>query len=288
LWAGFPGQLLNFDGMRISAMFFGLVTLLVTEVAKGSRAALLLLPWVLAIDLGVWGYSYIFSGGVRPISELTSLVAPPTTEAGTTVHERFRRPKLNVLLFHDLRVLRPLIAFAPVRTLSLSTVDGLRVSGANWVSDESGWIPVADPMPRARVVPEWRVARDPTALSGIDIRRTALVTKDLDAPGGQYGTATVVLDEPGRMLLDVATPRRALLVTTEAFDSGWKAYGRSEMTPLQTLAVYGDYLGLVLEPGEYRVFLSFEPASFKHGIYLSVSGLFLVVAVAGLAHFRSR
>ena len=44
---------------------------------------------------------------------------------------------------------------------------------------------------------------------------------------------------------------------------------------LRTVAVYGDQLGVVLEPGQDQVVLQFEPSSFRSGVYVSLAGVVL-------------
>ena len=288
VWRTFPDQPLYAGGMLIGGIFVAAVTLLVTDAAKGSRLALMFLPCVLALDLGVWGYSYVFAGGMQTIGEIARRADPPAAEPKSTVHQAARIPKLNALLLHDLRVLRPYVGLPPPRVLTLSTDNELRVSGTQWVSDTSGWTRVADPMPRVRFVPDWRVVDDPGTLTGIDIRHTALVAYELPVTPGIDARATLVLDEPGRMLVQVSAAGPALLVTTEAYNRGWTATGSSGTTALQTLPVYGDYLGVVIEPGTYQMSLAFKPESMRLGWYASLFGLILASIVTALGSWTGR
>ena len=282
MWGTFPDQEWQAGGMLIGTGLLAFVTLLVTDAARGSRPALMLLPVVFALDLGIWGYSYIFAGPTRRIDELAARAAPPTVERGSTVHQTLRTNRLNALLLRDVRVLRPAVALPPVRTLTLSSASELRVSGAQWTANGTDWTRVDDPMPRVRVVPEWRVVANPAAIDGIDIRQTALLSEDPGARPGGDASATLAIDEPGRIVVDVSARGQALLVTTEAYDRGWRATGRSG-APLRTLPVYGDYLAVVAEPGDYRLLLAFEPASMRVGIYTSVTGSIVVLLIAALA-----
>ena len=283
VWTTYPQPPMFVTGMLIGGMVFALTTLLVADAARGSRAALMLVPFLLAIDLGVWGYSYVFGGGVHAIREVAAMANRPPAEPGSTVYQVARIPKLNLLLLDDFRLLRPGVGLPPYRVLTLSTENELRVSGVQWVSGEAGWTRVADAMPRVRIVPEWKVVDDPGALSGIDIRRTALVTEEPTA--ATAGTnrmddrALLIADEPGCLTVDVSAGAAALLVTTEAYDRGWRATGASGAR-LRTLAVYGDYLGVVIEPGEYRMTLAFKPDSMRDGIIMSLTGLLMVIGIA--------
>jgi hypothetical protein len=281
----FPDQPLNGEGMLIGGFVLGLATILVSDAARGSRAALMLLPWVLAVDLGIWGYSYVFAGGVDTVGAVVAAVDAPPAQPGATIHQAARKPKLNLLLMHDLRMLRPAVGLPPIRTLKLSTDDELRVSGAEWVSDGDEWRRIDHSMPRVRFVPEWRIGDDPTDLSGIDIERVALVTENPHVASPAAGSATLVVDEPGRMVVDVSSRTGSLLVTTEAYDDGWRATGPSGPA-LHTMPVYGDYLGIVVTPGDYQLSLSFEPQSMRRGILASLAGAVLVGLLAAFVSWK--
>ena len=124
---------------------------------------------------------------------------------------------------------------------------------------------------------------DSGTLTGVDIRRAALVRSEVRATPGVEATATLLRDEPGRMLIQVSAPGRALLVTTEAYGRGSTATGPAGTTALQVLPVYGDYLGVVVEPGNYQLSLVFKHRSLRVGWYVSLSGLILTGIVTAVA-----
>jgi hypothetical protein len=283
VWQTFPDQPLLGSGMLVGVLSLALAVVLVRDSARGSRSALMVLPCVFALDLGLWGYSYIFASGMFSVSELATRAAPPPAEPGSTVHLAPRTHELNALVLHRFRLLRPYVGLIPARALTLSNESELRVSGAQWVSTANSWTRVPDPMPRVRFVADSRVVRDMSALSDIDIRHTALVAEDLNVipPGADLSDARarVVVDDPGRILVDVSTRVAALLVTTEAYDRGWHVTGPSGAA-LRTLPVYGDYLGILVAPGTYSMSLVFKPDSMRRGIYVSLTGLLLISILA--------
>ena len=128
-------------------------------------------------------------------------------------------------------------------------------------------------MPRVRMVSEAIVSHDPAgSLRDIDIARTALVSADLALPSQQgRKVARVVADVPGRLEVDVETDERALLVTTESFHRGWRA--TSPTARLETARVYGDLLGAVVGPGQYRLTLQFDAWSSRVGIVVSLAAI---------------
>ena len=77
IWTTFPDQPLYGGGMVIGAVLLAFVTLLLRDGSRGSYPALMLLPFVAAIDLGLWGYPYAFAAGMHTVGELADLAAPP-------------------------------------------------------------------------------------------------------------------------------------------------------------------------------------------------------------------
>jgi hypothetical protein len=129
-------------------------------------------------------------------------------------------------------------------------------------------------MPRARLVSDVRASDDLLRdVAAIDISRTALVQGAHGAFDGPPGTASVVIDRPGRIEVAVSPAGRQLLVLTESFHHGWRA--TVDGRPADTIRVYGDRLGVAIDRGAARVLLRFTPASVRVGIGLSVAGLLI-------------
>jgi uncharacterized membrane protein YfhO len=112
---------------------------------------------------------------------------------------------------------------------------------------------------------------------GTDIANVALVDRSV-ALSGATGTAQLVDDRPGDITIDTASDGEQLLIVTERFHSGWQATqdgARREVT-----AVYGDYLGCLVDGGRHRVNLHFDPPSVRNGIRTTFAGLVLTIAAA--------
>jgi hypothetical protein len=251
---------------------------IVSIAARGSSWSVALLPLLLAFDLGFWGYSYVWEGRILPLSEIAARSPLPPASAGARVHDGRDGPWPNALLLNGFTVMRPYVGLAPERRMSLTSPEELRVAGIEWVRSEAGWAPVTAPMPRVRILGEAVVLPDPAdALAGIDILRTATVAQPVDRLSSA-GSVTLAGDTPGRIVVDVISPGRSLLVTTEAWHAGWVAV-RRDGRELSVVRVYGDQLGVLLEPGQARVVLRFEPSSFRSGVYVSIAGALLLAAV---------
>lgn len=276
---GVAGRALDHWGVVHAFLLLSATAALVSAAALRAAWAVALVPLLLAFDLGLWGYSYIWEGRIVPVAEIAERSPRPPAQAGARVHDGRDGPWPNALLLNGFTVMRPYVGLAPARRLSLTTQKELRVAGVEWVRAEAGWEPVAAPMPRVRILSEAVVASDPAAaLDRIDIRRTATVPHAVDRLSSS-GSVTLVDDTPGRIVVDVMSPGRSLLVTTESWHAGWTAV-RGDGRELRSVPVYGDQLGVVLEPGQDQVVLQFEPSSFRSGVYVSIAGA--VVLVIGL------
>ncbi|NNE43962.1 MAG: YfhO family protein, partial [Gemmatimonadetes bacterium] len=159
-----------------------------------------------------------------------------------------------------------------------------------------------DALARAFLVPEVRVEPDPAAT----VRAMALpsfrpdlwaysessILQDLEhrteRPGppapSSPGTARYL---PGneRVEVEIAPERTALLVVTDCWYPGWKAFVDGAERPIHR--VDHTFRGVVVHPGDRRVVFEYHPASFRHGTMLSLSALVLLGLGAWLARTRT-
>lgn len=255
-------------------------TTLMRDASRGVPAALLILPTFLAMDLGFWGYSYAWG---TPPQTLESIAAtpssPPSETPPASVHYESGDGTVNYWLLRDARVMRPYVGLFPRLRLRPGEAT-LRLAGVEWVKGASGWRRVEDPMPRARIVAEARASDDAAAdLPSIDIVHTALVEHEISKALASPGDVSIQLieDRPGRLTFQVTTPKPALLSLTESYHAGWTA--SADGRRMQTLRLYGDFLGVILETGSYGLTLAFEPRSVAYGLYLTLSGILATVAL---------
>jgi hypothetical protein len=106
---------------------------------------------------------------------------------------------------------------------------------------------------------------------------------------GAPGTATVEHYGPNEVQLRTSSPADTLLVLSDTYYPGWRAYVDGREAPL----VRGDLLFRVVPvpAGEHDVDMRFEPASIRLGFGISVVALIAVgiaLVLAGRAHARSR
>ncbi len=255
-------------GAVVGVLLMGITTLLVSEAARGMRSALSLLLMVIALDLGLWGYTHVWSTPPQTIEAITNrAVLPVNSRHGATVHMVNVDARRNLVVLRGARLFWSYVGLFPSPRLSPEDPVVQRLGGVEWIWHSlSGWLPVDDPMPRVRalaqVVQSTRLAID---LRTIDVSRTALVTASVGELDNHATAHTVVrLEAPGRIDVDVNATGRMLLVTTERYQRGWVANVDGRTLP--TLPVYGDFLGAIIEPGTYTLRLRFQSRSTSLGI----------------------
>jgi polyisoprenyl-phosphate glycosyltransferase len=120
----------------------------------------------------------------------------------------------------------------------------------------------------------------------IDVDTTALVSHPIDLPRSSPGTAKLILDRPGRINVETIAPQRQLLVISESYHAGWRAY--LDDCPIDVEAVNGDFMGCVVPAGNHCVRLEFAPRCLAAGKAISLAGLVLTGLLIGLALRRRR
>jgi hypothetical protein len=273
----------------IGTGIMAVATVLVRDAARGVPAALLVIPTLLALDLGFWGYSYAWGSPPMSIDQIAALApAPPAGGAPGSVHDADGRPTINYWLLRDARVARPYVGLAPHFRVPL-TEQALRVAGVEWVRSGTEWRQVESPMPRLRVVPFTQISQAPANdLQLTRIEDTALVDRDIDPPlaGSAEASVRLVSDRPGRLEIDVNARRHALLAITESYHRGWVAAAAG--VPAVILPLYGDYLGVLAPAGRYRLTLRFEPQSLRYGRYMSFAGVLVTALLFVMIRRRRR
>ena len=253
-------------------------TRIVSLSARGARPALLILPLFVAVDLGLWGYGYMWATPPRTIAGLAaSIDLPESAPAGTRIAAQSLFGDCDIALLRGFSILPGYAGLPPARVLSPSDQSTLRLSGVSRVRGADGWTTV-EPMARARLVADVRVSSDIAQdVKTITLADSALVSDELPPMEGPPGSAAIVEDRPGYMVIALDAPRRNLLVTTEAYHSGWRAADGERA--LRVVRAYGDYLAVLVEPGTRQVVLTFEPRSMRLGALVSLAGILLTVAL---------
>ncbi|PYR74759.1 MAG: hypothetical protein DMF86_17580 [Acidobacteria bacterium] len=275
-------------GLIASVALIAGTALLVLLASHGRRWALLCLPFCLALDLGAWGYRYVWYPAPMTVEQMAALVVvPAAARPGERLFISEYDALANVVVLRGYQRLAGYVGLPPRKWLRPDTPIVQRVAGVTWAVRNGMWTPVDAPMPRVRVVRDARVTANPRRdIQQIDIARTALVANDVGALQGDDASAAVTVDRPGRLEVDVGGTGRRLLVTTESYHAGWRA-AEGQRT-LATARVNGDFLGVIVEDGVKHVALVFDPWSARMGLRVSGVGIALTLIGALVLSFREQ
>jgi len=293
-WLRFGSELDTIPRVALSGWpWFGVGLMAATAglaafAARGRRWALAALPAVFLADLAVYDWSY---WNVVPPERFETVAEQrrlPPVAPGERVAIVPPRAIHNFGIFNGQGMVTGYVALIPDRRLDYQDPTVLRLASTRLRLGASMEV-IEGPLPRARFVTQVRVSGDPMGdLGAIDPERVALVEALLPIEDGPCGSVAIQTDEPGFIRMNVQTPTRQFLVLSERFHSGWKATidGRDH----RVFRAYGDFMGVVVRPGDRQVELSFEPRSHVIGARISLGSALLAAAwfVFGRRPRRSR
>jgi hypothetical protein len=265
---------------------------LVWIAAPGRTAALALLLALACFDVGLYGVSYVRGRSPAPASLSAWLERLPV--APDSDHRKLMGPWESSI--RGTRYLWGYVALWPKRELPIMPLDeqsrrlddyelaawraSMRV--ASVARDD-----IPDPLPRVRLVTDVRVSTQPGIdIGAIDVAQTALVDRAVSVDRGVPGVARIAGEQPGLLEIETRARGQQLLVVSESFHDGWKAWIDDQPSPL--LRAYGDFMACVVPPGPHRIRLSFEPDSFVWGARISGGALAVIAAWSILAVVRAR
>ncbi|UCD57799.1 MAG: YfhO family protein [Candidatus Hydrogenedentota bacterium] len=259
-----------------------LASVIVAMASRGKRYALVGIILFAAMDQGAYGLSYIWKN--EPGADIKGF-----TEFAPTPPEASQYRVLsdnNVWVMKGVRIAKGYVSIRPEKQLDGLSEAYRKVAGVRWVWDRdkqllyrlygkvSGW-ELPRPLLRARLVSKVLVSSDPNKdIDTIDVESTALVSEEIELPGGQAGKATIVSDRPGRIAVVTDAGSKQLLVLSESYHEGWQATVDGEESPV--MRAYGDFMGCVLAPGTHKVEFRFRPRSLRMGGWVSALGLGLM------------
>jgi hypothetical protein len=279
-WAGLPGVAAGGPKAIAGLAFAAATAWLLARAARGAPLAMSLLVLVFAADLACWGLPFAYE--TRPIA-IGRIVPPrglpPGIRPGDLVHTETAIEDGNKVVLSKVRTHEAYVGLVRTSVLNGEDLITQRLAGVAWRWTPTGWSPVTDTMPRARLVREWRVSEHVVRdLATIDIARTALVDASPGSTDAPTGVATMIEDRPGRMRIETSAAAPQLLVLTERHHRGWIA--RVDASDTSVRRVYGDYLGCVVPAGTHTVSFVFAPASARYGLWVTLAGIALTIAGA--------
>lgn len=106
------------------------------------------------------------------------------------------------------------------------------------------------------------------------------------APSERVSSARLVVDEPGRVVVEAEAGAPGLLVLADTFFPGWEA--RVDGARVPVLRVDYAFRGVALSPGGHRVEFAYRPASFGVGVGAAVGAALVAFAAWAAAQARAR
>lgn len=148
-------------------------------------------------------------------------------------------------------------------------------------------------LPRAFLVGRHRTLETPEAVLAamaapdFDPRTEAILERpprpEPDPTGAVSGAVRLLDESSDRLDLEVETARRAILIVTDAYASGWQArpLPGSTQTSYTVQRANAVLRAVPLEAGSHRLALEYTPAAFRAGAWASAISGALLMAVAG-------
>lgn len=211
----------------------------------------------------VWGYTAIT---LKRYSEFMAFTQGRSLD-GVTQYIEFSR-------FH------PLHAMLRWRYAFLAGKDGDHILSANSV------------MPRLVLLQEYRVVSgrneilETMASPSFDPQQQVILESEprpAPTPFPDKGTATVVESSAGRLTVEADLPHPAILLITDAYNSGWRAQpsGGSAQRAYEILPANYVLQAIPLSQGHHRIQLEYRPAAFRVGAWISIASVIGFVFLAG-------
>jgi hypothetical protein len=284
-WAAVRG--LSLSGVMRAGPWSALIVAmaaLTAIAARGARWAVPALIVLVTCDQGFWGYSYAYRWGpIERIDELTARAdVPAGGQRGELIAPAILGGSSNVAVLRGLRLASGYTGLVASSVLDPDDRTTQQIAGVAWREDGYTWTRTSNPMPRARLVPTARATADINAdVHRVDLMRVALVDRpvaglaDSTTDRVGHGSVRVLEERPGAFVLETTSDVPQVLVLTERFHGGWRA--TQDGAARETLRVYGDFLGCLVEAGPHRIALRFAPDSARQGLQASVIGLTLTL-----------
>lgn len=264
---------------------------LVALAARGSRAALLALPVLLAADLAAYDAR---SSLITPPQTLADYrqarPIPPGSAGGRVAFDKLHVVNQDAYMLMGLRPVDGYVSLPPRRTLTYKTPASLQAAGVEWVltkDEKAPWRRVEGAMPRVRLVTKTVLSRaSEEDLGRVDVATTAATLRPVPPlPDVPPGTARLATDRPGKLDVVTEAPTPQFLVVSESFHHGWRV--KVDGHERRVYRVYGDFMGCLVPPGRHLVELRFRPTSQLVGFWTSVAALALTAVIPLAVSARS-
>lgn len=293
-----PGSVTN-ASTAIPVMIGAAAVLLVAAAYRDRRfiAALVLL---MIGDQAWYAFGLPFWKQMKTEDEWRAMLPLPPDADGLVFDQESNR-----MAFFGFRLLNGYGALPPRFLLPYGDRNAQRAAGVRWIfapiewatqtpgraQVDPNWFVADDGLPRVRLVNRAALSADPgTDIFKIDVARQVLVDVPVELDDGAVGRTRLVVDEPGRLVVDVECTGRSLLVLSDRGERGWRV--EVDGVERQLVAANGDFLACPVHTGDRTVQFLFQPTELVVGKMISVvtAALFLcaVVVAAGVSVLSSR
>jgi hypothetical protein len=294
----FPHLFLQYFAPNMSSLsliltgpaLFVFAAAIVLCATRGIKYGLIGIMLFVAFDLGAYGLSYIQQFPARDTETFLDSRVLPLDATQYRLESRD-----NLLLMKGIRLSDGYASIQPARRLEKLNPSRLRAAGAGWLwskyPDFHGGtaygMRLPTPLPRARLIMKAIASDNPNDDIGtIDIKTTALVEEAVELTDGPPGKAIINADRPGKIAVATESESRQILVLSESYHKGWRAFVNDRETPV--VRVYGDFMGCVVDAGRHETVFSFKPASFRIGAWLSLLGVVLTLGFIAAVYWISK
>lgn len=202
---------------------------------------------------------------------------------------RFPLPDVNPMREVEIRATHCPVHLASDRLRILPLAPGARL---HLVSTD-GWQAYMRPsaLPRTSLASEITVIPDPAArvatVAGRAEADPVVLARDLGLPQRLGGGETLLVeDDPDRVLVEVNSRGRGLLVLRDVAAPGWRAAVDGRPAPM--VSADHAFRGVVVPAGRSMVTFTYAPSSLTVGAWGSFAGLLLLAGSAGVVRRRSR
>jgi hypothetical protein len=283
----------------IGPVLFFLAAQMIKDLAHGRVSAGFML--FLAGDLAAYGFTYEALQNTKTWREvITSLHQPPgSPEHGRIVAEiqiadgdiGYEGNDLLLAGWHQADGYEGLLPESYLLDQNIS-LKSLRISGVRWINSggnhsripglkptaDPRWLEVPNPLPRARLTRTTRIISNPLeAVQHLQPDGATVVDRDPGLPKSDDstpGTASMMIDRPGRIEIHTSCDSPQLLVLSERFSDGWKA--TADGAPIPILRAEVDFIGCVAPLGTHTLRFDFRPSSVHDGRLISAVSLLLL------------
>ncbi|MBN2309171.1 MAG: hypothetical protein JXR94_09385 [Candidatus Hydrogenedentes bacterium] len=146
-------------------------------------------------------------------------------------------------------------------------------------------VTAGEPLPRLLLVEDWRVAAgrdailDALGAPAFDPWNTVILEAEppglpRDGARGDASTPRLIDESTDHITVEVDVARPAVLLVTESYNPGWRAYSLDDAPPQERYDVVpGDYAfqAVPLAPGHHRIRIEYAPWTFRVGKWVSLT-----------------